>query len=94
MNKSFYKTSTLGLKDLLFVQIFEYKGATTSYKYDLSVWHTKISPTATQNESQVTNITNVDGALAELCPDELMLALDTPSLYFCANKSKLKEPQY
>ena len=92
VNKSFYKTSTLGLKDLLFVQIFEYKGATTSYKYDLCAWHTKISPTATQNESQVTNTTNYDGALAELCPDELMLALDTPSLYFCANKSKLEEP--
>ena len=92
VNKSFYKTSTLGLKDLLFVQIFEYKGATTSYKYDLCAWHTKISPTATQNQSQVTNTTNVDGSLAELCPDELMLALDTPSLYFCANKSKLEEP--
>ena len=92
VNKSFYKTSTLGLKDLLFVQIFEYKGATTSYKYDLCAWHTKISPTATQNESQVTTTTNYDGALAELCPDELMLALDTPSLYFCANKSKLEEP--
>ncbi len=92
VNKSFYKTSTLGLKDLLFVQIFEYKGATTSYKYDLCAWHTKISPTATQNEPQVTNSTNYDGALAELCPDELMLALDTPSLYFCANKSKLEEP--
>ena len=92
VNKSFYKTSTLGLKDLLFVQIFEYKGATTSYKYDLCAWHTKISPTATQNESQVTNSTNYDGALAELCPDELMLALDTPSLYFCANKSKLEVP--
>ena len=92
VNKSFYKTSTLGLKDLLFVQIFEYKGATTSYKYDLCAWHTKISPTATQNEPQVTTTTNYDGALAELCPDELMLALDTPSLYFCANKSKLEEP--
>ena len=92
VNKSFYKTSTLGLKDLLFVQIFEYKGATTSYKYDLCAWHTKISPTATQNESQVTNTTNYDGALAELCPDELMLALDTPSLYFCANKSKQEDP--
>ena len=92
VNKSFYKTSTLGLKDLLFVQIFEYKGATTSYKYDLCAWHTKISPTATQNDSQVTNTANYDGALAELCPDELMLALDTPSLYFCANKSKLEEP--
>ena len=91
VNKSFYKTSTLGLKDLLFVQIFEYKGATTSYKYDLCAWHTKISPTATQNQSQVTTTTNYDGAIAELCPDELMLALDTPSLYFCANKSKLEE---
>ena len=92
VNKSFYKTSTLGLNDQLFVQIFEYKGATTSYKYDLCAWHTKISPTATQNQSQVTTTTNYDGALAELCPDELMLALDTPSLYFCANKSKLEEP--
>ena len=92
VNKSFYKTSTLGLKDLLFVQIFEYKGATTSYKYDLCAWLTKISTIATQNQSQVTNTTNVDGSLAELCPDELMLALDTPSLYFCANKSKLEEP--
>lgn len=92
VNKSFYKNSTLGLKDLLFVQIFEYKGATTSYKYDLCAWHTKTSSTATQNESQVTTTTNYDAALAELCPDELMLALDTPSLYFCANKSKLEEP--
>ena len=92
VNKSFYKTSTLGLKDLLFVQIFEYKGATTSYKYDLCAWHTKIGPTATQNQSQVTTTTNYDGVLAELCPDELMLALDTPSLYFCAHKSKLEEP--